>query len=118
MSEALLRGLRDRLLFIDFDRLTQAPEEQMRKVYEFVEETYFPHDFSNVRQVTQEEDVVQGYFDLHRIREKVHPVPADAKQILGEQLFRKYSALQLRLPGDTDSRRILGRTTGGADGLG
>jgi sulfotransferase len=95
VREALLRGLRDRFLFVDFDTLTKSPEKKMKEIYDFLDEKYFSHDFGKVKQVTQENDVVHGFLDLHLIREKVAPVLSDARQVLGDHVFEKYASYKL-----------------------
>jgi sulfotransferase len=90
IADAIRRGLADRLLFVEFDRLTQAPEAVIRGIYEFLGEPYYPHDCENVEQVTREDDAIHGYDNMHRIRKKVRPVPKEARKILGDDLVQKY----------------------------
>lgn len=81
--DALKRGFSDRMFFIDFDDLTSNPKEIMKRVYEFLEEEYFEHDFDNVEQVTWENDEVHGMKGLHDIRKKVEPVKSNREAVLG-----------------------------------
>lgn len=83
IRDALIRGFRDRMHFVRFERLTSQPKQVMQEIYQFLGEQPFDHDFNNVRQVTTENDAVYGYAGLHDIRPKVEPVPAQARQILG-----------------------------------
>lgn len=91
IRDALRRGFEDRMAFIEFELLTSQPENMMKAVYEFLEEDYFEHDFDNVEQTTSENDDMHGIPGLHVIRSKVEPVKSDAKEILGDVAFQKYS---------------------------
>lgn len=91
IRDALSRGFHDRLLFIEFDHLTNHPQETMKAVYTFLEEDRFPHDFEHVEQTTSENDDIHGIPGLHIIRPKVEPVHVDAKSIIGEDAFNKYT---------------------------
>ena len=85
LTDAVRRGYSDRILFVDFDDLTQRPKETMRIVYDFLGEEYFEHDFNNVEQVTSENDAVHGIRNLHKIRSKVEPMRSRWPEVLGKE---------------------------------
>ena len=85
LLDAIKRGHSDKILFVDFDNLTNEPEKTMKVIYEFLGEEYFEHDFDNVEQVTQENDDVHGIKGLHDIRSKVAPVKEDWQEVLGDE---------------------------------
>lgn len=92
VKDALSRGYSKSLLFIEFDGLTQKPAETMRRIYEFLGEENYEHNFVNVEQVSREDDVnVHRIPGLHTIRPVVAPVPKRALDILGPALVQKYS---------------------------
>lgn len=64
----------DRLLLVDFDLLTAAPERVLRLIYEFVGKPWFEHDFENVIFDAPEFDQQLGLPGLHRVQPKVQPV--------------------------------------------
>jgi len=94
IKDALHRGLKDQIHFVEYEKLTADPTDTMRLVYEFLNEPYFQHDFDNVIQVTQEDDYVHGIPDLHTIRPKVQVQPSQSRDILGEAA-NKYRGLEL-----------------------
>lgn len=94
IKDALARGFRDRMHFVEFEKLTRNPERTMRAVYEFLEEPYFEHDFDRVEQVTFENDEVHGIPGLHTIKPEVAPVPARWPDVLGNAAG-KYAGLEL-----------------------
>jgi sulfotransferase len=95
--DALQRGFRDRLHFVHFDKLTSAPQQTMKQIYEFLGESYYRHNFDHVEQVTDEDDAIHGYVGLHQIKPKVVSMPNDAVAILGEALVKRYSELNLKV---------------------
>lgn len=81
--DAIQRGYSDRMILVDFDDLTRRPNETLDKIYEFLGETPFKHDFNNIKQVTWEDDTVHGFKGLHDIRPKVVPIDSQWQKILG-----------------------------------
>jgi sulfotransferase len=73
VRDALTRGWREHMHFIDYIELTNRPGETLDKVYAFLGEPRFEHDFDNVEQITTEDDFAYGFKDLHKIRTKVAP---------------------------------------------
>jgi sulfotransferase len=84
IKDALHRGFGDRMHFVRFEELTAAPAQTMRRIYAFLGEVPFAHDFERVEQVTAEDDRVHGFPDLHVIRPKIEAVPPRWPQVLGE----------------------------------
>lgn len=84
IKDAIARGFSDRMLFVHFEKLTSQPFKTMKMVYEFLGEPDFKHDFTNVEQVTQEDDKVFGFDGLHTIRNKVEPIPPRYPSVLGK----------------------------------
>jgi len=75
IRDAITRGWRDRLHFVEYDALTREPEATLRGIYGFLDERPFAHDLARVVQVTQEDDSMHGYAGLHSIRPVVEPQP-------------------------------------------
>lgn len=91
VRDALSRGYKDRMCFVEFNMLTEYPEATMRKVYDFLEMPYYNHNFNCVEQTTSENDDMHGIPGLHTIRNKVEPVPSIAKDVLGQETFDRFS---------------------------
>jgi len=83
ITDAFQRGYADRMFLIDFDEMTRNPEETFKKIYAFLGEEYFEHDFDNVEQITWENDAIHGFKGLHDIRSKVEPVETSWPKVLG-----------------------------------
>lgn len=84
LRDILIKGYRDRIHLIEYKDLTHYPEETLEIMYEYLGFDKFKHDFDNVEQVTQEDDRVHGFADLHTIRKKVAPNKTKWQSILGE----------------------------------
>jgi sulfotransferase len=82
VRDAVSRGCRERLHFVEFDRLTRHPKTVLKEIYEFLDEDVYEHDFTKVKQSTHEDDRVYGWGDLHTIRNSVAPVESDWEVVL------------------------------------
>lgn len=94
LMDAIQRGLKDRMLLVEFDELTYSPKKTLDSIYDFLELTKFEHDFANVEQVTYEDDSVHG-LDLHTIRKEVKPVINDSVKILGKEFVSQISNTEM-----------------------
>jgi len=83
IRDAVMRGHRNKIGFVDFDTLTSNPEVVIKDLYNFIEQPYYNHNFSNIPQYTKENDAEHGFTDLHTIRPEIKPVEDDSKEILG-----------------------------------
>jgi sulfotransferase len=85
VKDAVARGFRDRIYFVDYDVLVREPNHILQEVYEFLGLEPFDHNFDHVEQVTTENDDVHGFgASLHKIRQKVEPQEPQHPKILGE----------------------------------
>lgn len=73
IRDAITRGWSGNMHFVEYDALTAAPGKTLAELYAFLGETPFAHDFDAVEQVTQEDDMVYGFKDLHKVRRKIEP---------------------------------------------
>lgn len=74
VRDAVTRGWLPNMCFVEFSELTTHPETTMKKIYSFLDEAHYNHDFAHVEQMTFEDDSVYGFKDLHTIRPKVEPI--------------------------------------------
>lgn len=67
---------------------TSNPEKIMRGVYDFIEEPYCELDYSNIKQVTIENDRISdfGVYGDHTIRPKIEPLKKDYNDLLGANI--------------------------------
>jgi sulfotransferase len=88
IRDAVTRGWRDRMHFVDYEELTQRPAQTLAGVYRFLGEAEHEHDFDNVEQVTLEDDFVYGFKDLHVIRAQVRPQAPQWPQVFDDAVLR------------------------------
>jgi sulfotransferase len=84
--DAIQTGTYRHMHFVRYEDLTTSPESTLRKVYDYLDEPYFAHDFENVEQRTVENDAIYAIYGDHKIREKVRPVPLDYNEVLGKEI--------------------------------
>jgi sulfotransferase len=76
LRDAIIRGWTPNILFVRYEDLGGNPAGIMQQVYEFLELPIYEHNFENIEQVTEEDDRIHGFEDLHDIE----PVLRPAKQ--------------------------------------
>lgn len=88
VRDAITRGWRKNMLFVEYGSLTNAPKQTLDEIYAFLEEEAFEHDFDNVRQVTFEDDSVHGFKELHTIRKQVRPQKPQWPDVYDDTVLR------------------------------
>jgi len=88
LKEMFNTGIAKDILFIKFEDLTENPKAIMKELYEKLEVPNFEHDFSNIKQSTEEAPNAYGTFGDHNIRPEVKPVKKDWNQVLGKELSK------------------------------
>ncbi len=74
-----------RLLLVDYESFCKNPEGTVRKIYEFIGEEWFEHDFKNVEYDAGEFDKALGAEGLHTVRGAIEWQPRAS--ILPKSLF-------------------------------
>lgn len=75
ITDALQRGLSDRMILVPYRQLTENPAATIRGVEDGLALPPHDYDFANIRQVTTEDDTVHG-LALHTIRPTIE-APAE-----------------------------------------
>ena len=91
LLDTLQRGLGDRILFFPYEGWTANPDFWFKRLYDFIGEDYYQHDFSNIEQVIRENDAGYGWgSDLHEIKSgKLLAATSDATKVIGENWSTK-----------------------------
>ena len=87
LAEAIRHGVDKKMLFIRYEDLCLYPEQQMKRVYDYLEIPPLRLNFTNIPQSTKEDDEVYGIAGLHTIRPSLEMKPSDAKQVLGKDVY-------------------------------
>lgn len=91
MKDAVTEGCLDRFLFVDYNKLMANPQKQIERIYEFLEEPFFEHDFSNIQKLVESDDSVWRFPGLHDVRPTLKRTSADPIQTLGADLYMQYT---------------------------
>ena len=77
------------LLVVDYVSLTSDPRGTVKRIYEFVEEPVFIHDFENLTSDNDKFDLAIGSPNLHKVRPKVERVSRET--VLPPMLFERFA---------------------------
>ena len=85
----ILEQGQDKILhFIEYQDLVTQPEATMRKIYEYLGEEYFEHDFSKLENVHQENDQgVYGFSDMHNVRTSLGATAPTPAEVLSPEIL-------------------------------
>lgn len=86
LYDIIQKGNDKKMLFVKFEHLTSNPQAELNRIYNYLGVESYAHDFSNVQQITVEDDSVYGQFGDHKIKTKVEPPAEDYNEVLGQQL--------------------------------
>jgi len=91
LLDTIQRGLGDSILFFPYEEWTSNPDVWFKKLYDFIGEDYYQHDFNNIDQTIRENDAGYGWgSDLHEIKKgRLLPATSDASKIIGQQWVQK-----------------------------
>ena len=79
----------DRLVLVGYEALTRNPRDTMERLYAFLGEPWFEHDFENVQYSADEFDLALGTPNLHRVRNRVEWV--ERQSVLPPELFSRFA---------------------------
>lgn len=88
LKKALSEGHRANIHFVEYKDLANKPKETMQKMYEFLGESYYNHDFKNLKNLHQENDAqIYGFQDMHAVRQNVKSVSESPEDILPKSIL-------------------------------
>lgn len=83
LKKAISEGYLNNIHFVEYRDLVSKPKETMQKLYEFIGEEYYEHDFSNLVNVHQENDApIYGFQDMHEVRKEIKSTAPSPEEIL------------------------------------
>ena len=91
LKEAYYGAQASSLLLVEYELLSNAPEQVLKLIYDFIGEPWYAHDVNNVEYDAPEFDQALGLTGLHRVRSKIEV--QERRCILPPDLFEKYSEL-------------------------
>ena len=89
IQQALMEGRQSQMHFIEYTDLMTNPAEAMRRIYEFLDEPYFEHDFEQITNIHRENDAeIYGFADMHDVRKALGKTSADPRDILSPEILK------------------------------
>lgn len=82
----------DSIFLVEYEQLCKNPSGMLRAIYNFIEQPYFDHDFSNVEKTYNEYDTEVGLKNLHFVRKSVRFV--SRKTCIPPDLWDRYSNME------------------------
>lgn len=90
LRQVYAEGKEKQVHIIEYDDLISNPEETMRKIYDFLGEEYFNHDFTNIENIHRERDQeVYGLSDMHNVRSTLGKVSLKPEDVLSPDILAK-----------------------------
>jgi sulfotransferase len=87
LQDVIQQGIADKMLFVRYEDLMDNPENEMKRIYEYFGiPEYDKHDFENITQHTQENDMIHGIYGDHTLRTKFERKPDDFMDVLGYEI--------------------------------
>ena len=88
LKKALSEGHRKNIHFIEYRDLVNDPTETMKKVYDFLGEKYYHHDFKNLKNIHRENDeMLYGFTDMHEVRQTVKSISEAPEDVLPQNVL-------------------------------
>lgn len=96
MKLALNPQLSHMFLFVEYDNLVANPEQQIKRIYDFLEIKGFDHEYQNIVDPTgiSEDSPVTGIKYLHKVRPKIEKKSRPVEEVLSPLTVRRYSGLE------------------------
>lgn len=88
LKEAFFGEQADRLILVDYEALVRAPAATLARLYDFLGEPAFAHDFDQVEYDAQDYDLALGTAGLHTVRRKI--AWTDRQTVLPPDLFARF----------------------------
>lgn len=87
LQDVIQQGIADKMLFVRYEDLMDNPEIEMKRIYDYLNiKEYDKHDFENITQHTQENDMIHGIYGDHTLRPKFERKPDDFLEVLGYEI--------------------------------
>ena len=94
LKEAFRKGYGNNLLLIEYDDLVKTPQQELNKIYEFLQLPNYSHTFENITPKANENDEVYRLDNMHTVRDRVEKIHRDNSKYLSEYVMNKYSHME------------------------
>lgn len=85
-ADLFQRDIANKILFVRYEDLCEFPDSTMKRIYNYIDEDYFQHDFKNIIKTVQEDDSVFGPYGSHKTQKELKKATTDWKEILPKEV--------------------------------
>jgi sulfotransferase len=90
LRKALMEGYDNSIHLVEYCDLVNNPKETVEKIYEFLGEELFEHDFNKLDNINRENDAqIYGFADMHDVRPTLESVSKNPEDILSPEILEK-----------------------------
>lgn len=90
LKQVYSEGRQKQVHIIEYDDLINKPQETMRKIYDFLGEEYFEHNFEKIENIHRERDLeVYGLADMHEVKPKLAKTSLKPEDVLSSNILEK-----------------------------
>lgn len=96
INEALSQNNSNKLHFVEYNNLINHPQETMNKLYDFLEEETYEHDFQNIQNLNRENDMsTYGIEDMHEVRSVLKSTSSNPMKVLSDYVLEKCKGMDI-----------------------
>ena len=93
-SQAFIKNDTRHLLMVEYNDLVNAPDETMKRIYDFLEMDNYNHNFKNVENNHRENDDQWYLKDMHYVRKEVKKTSKKPEDVLSFYVLNRYKKLE------------------------
>lgn len=91
-----LNNYPDWIHLVEYNQLVENPQEELKRIYEFLEIPFHQNDLSNIENTCAEQkDEEWGLKDLHTIRPVLSKISKNPTDVIGEENVKLYSKFDI-----------------------
>lgn len=91
---AIQPNMKEYFHIVEYDDLISNTSQTLSKIYNFLEIDNFDHDFTNITNVTHENDEVYGLRGMHDVGRRIVRSKVDIASVLSPYVLQKYSNME------------------------
>lgn len=92
LKEAYYGPYKKHLLLVEYNDLAGNPKETIKRIYNFIEQPYYEHDFENVSYSNEEYDSRLQAPGLHTVKGRVEP--RDEEIVLPPEIWHRFKNME------------------------
>lgn len=94
IMEGFNQGFGDRIHFVEYRDLVKTPEKTLKKLYDFLGEEYYEHEFNNLQNQNREKDMnTYGLADMHEVRSELKNTAPKPLDVLSSYVLEKCNGM-------------------------